>query len=965
MVQFRRVLPAALIALLLTGGCMSPSVVRNESGTTYGDIYVSYPRIAGRERLVSDRLEQEQWLAGQLSRVNESELGFDGSTELRNLLYTSAQVKAQFDPAFRAYSEQSNQASQAARANAAAEAAARQVRQAGLEQIATKLNRGDLTAEQANTEMAKLGVTLQPLPVGAAASAPAFPTLGSPTGALEKSFPGRALLDATTASSLAPPSGASAATTSLQGSPIDRFRDLVNIREEIRTARIENALDDAHDIAQNTLYRLTFDATIRPERDTSAFAIVEMTASVALDIPIEVANRIREAYQAEARTRVETFLTAVRQKLDGKECELQQEFRLAIDCAIGDLSARDQVYISSAFARLNLRPKPIQRDVGNRISLESIQLIRTLLVDGEAQRLERSLAGCYLTIARGARSAQPFFFRDYIALDNDLLISFAPVGIDDPEFTLTRQDLGCKTYSSMGDLAGSLTDKLYEASHIKTYAITPRESVQRLSEVAGNRSAREILLGVSAIAGSAGIGAALQQLKASDALYQAIRRQPVVVGLGNMSESDHRRASFGWIIGPQFQLSDSGDSARFRHLPKQQPISATISLPAWAGAVFLCTQRYWINDAGDRVTAPAKSTPADVVAVDKQRGLTCGDGSQALRVTLPQKTSTLLQAATVFDTQGRLPRTGVQQRLQLVEGEPAEILLTGENLWRGTEVFIGSQKADRVSLTPDMGGIHASFNRVSRPNGSVLRDGRADIVVFTSEGKAIAGTAVIFMAESLSAVASGSFARRIVAGEETSFDLSSKIVGYSVAEVFIGDPLNEAFSAKVSEVKVALDGRRVSFTLAVAALNGVKSGQLVNVSLKVKRTPSGSLIDIPVARNIVYFSDPKDARVGAAIAGKVLPLNLTLTFPSSVLEGFGGLASRRVGIAAMASTPSGERELLASTCQLSGNSCKVKVSASSEVAKEIALLKGSWRLILRFADSDVPELEPAAVDISK
>lgn len=48
-------------------------------------------------------------------------------------------------------------------------------------------------------------------------------------------------------------------------------------------------------------------------------------------------------------------------------------------------------------------------------------------------------------------------------------------------------------------------------------------------------------------------------------------------------------------------------------------------------------------------------------------------------------------------------------------GRPSEILIRGERLWRSTVVTLGSQRADLITVLPDMSGIIATFNCVERP----------------------------------------------------------------------------------------------------------------------------------------------------------------------------------------------------------------------------------------------------------
>jgi len=54
------------------------------------------------------------------------------------------------------------------------------------------------------------------------------------------------------------------------------FIDQIDFRDRIRNIKIENELDDRHDLVGNTLHRLKFDATIIPGSNTSASAWIEV-----------------------------------------------------------------------------------------------------------------------------------------------------------------------------------------------------------------------------------------------------------------------------------------------------------------------------------------------------------------------------------------------------------------------------------------------------------------------------------------------------------------------------------------------------------------------------------------------------------------------------------------------------------------------------------------------------------------
>jgi hypothetical protein len=63
----------------------------------------------------------------------------------------------------------------------------------------------------------------------------------------------------------------------LQPSPQDEFEDVVRYREAIRESLMAMQLDDRHDIAGNTIYRLNFRATIIPEPGARKVAVITVT----------------------------------------------------------------------------------------------------------------------------------------------------------------------------------------------------------------------------------------------------------------------------------------------------------------------------------------------------------------------------------------------------------------------------------------------------------------------------------------------------------------------------------------------------------------------------------------------------------------------------------------------------------------------------------------------------------------
>lgn len=82
-------------------------------------------------------------------------------------------------------------------------------------------------------------------------------------------------------------------------SAVDAFRDRQAYREEIRSAIIENQLDDRHDLKHTTLYKLKFDASVIPAVDHDAWGVVEITVAAPTD-RIQLDGGIRVALEERA-----------------------------------------------------------------------------------------------------------------------------------------------------------------------------------------------------------------------------------------------------------------------------------------------------------------------------------------------------------------------------------------------------------------------------------------------------------------------------------------------------------------------------------------------------------------------------------------------------------------------------------------------------------------------------------------
>jgi len=215
------------------------------------------------------------------------------------------------------------------------------------------------------------------------------------------------------------------------------------------------------------------------------------------------------------------------------------------------------------------------------------------------------------------------------------------------------------------------------------------------------------------------------------------RTEPLLVGYGNATGSvDSNSATrakgsvrFGWVI-------DAPDKMQ----PSLKTQLALVAVPAWTDHLDVKVTTGWLNRAGRRIGQPH---------------------SVRTEVRLPPDYGVL---DTIFRDQGWVtagPQIWDQEMDQsacVVDGRDTSILIPGVRLWRSATVTLGSQRADRIWVLPNMEGLIALFQPVrlslidsrSRPRAVVesgadgmnalggLELRRVKLRVWTSEGVAVA-----------------------------------------------------------------------------------------------------------------------------------------------------------------------------------------------------------------------------------
>lgn len=259
-------LSLAVIAAATCAGCASYSKL--DSGTTLGKIEVSGVRVSSRERMVNERLKRREFLESQLTAVqalSSTDFATDGGFSIRSVSGFGAGLGVSLDAGAAQLAKLGKERdAQRIRNQQEMDTKDQEILLALRDRLLADVKSGKTSLEEAKNIMAALTPTA---------------TSGSKASEVESPDPTTAAKWRTEISNLLksvadlPPGLQPAAG---KASPIDLFRDKLALLEEIRSEMAANELDDRHDLYGSTLVRLSVDATLIPDDDTSAWGVVEM-----------------------------------------------------------------------------------------------------------------------------------------------------------------------------------------------------------------------------------------------------------------------------------------------------------------------------------------------------------------------------------------------------------------------------------------------------------------------------------------------------------------------------------------------------------------------------------------------------------------------------------------------------------------------------------------------------------------
>jgi hypothetical protein len=258
---------------------------------------------------------------------------------------------------------------------------------------------------------------------------------------------------------------------------------------------------------------------------------------------------------------------------------------------------------------------------------------------------------------------------------------------------------------------------------IYAYSITPKNLAQRLSTASDTRDAIQALLNANFGVGGRDVSSLIETLQKKSIQSQAVQALPIVIGYGlaPVVEKKPHYTEFGWVIAPQIKIG-SGERS---HSDRQYALAAVVSVPSWWRSMNLEIETCWV------VRADLHKLKQDVSCGGE------GERPATHTVRLPGVISELSRKLGFeFVQEPWLDyRYPVDTPLRLEVGRPAQVLLTGGRIWRSTEVTLGAQKADEITVLPNMEGIIAKFRCVRRQYDK--DDDEKSIVpirVWTSEG---------------------------------------------------------------------------------------------------------------------------------------------------------------------------------------------------------------------------------------
>lgn len=468
---------------------------------------------------------------------------------------------------------------------------------------------------------------------------------------------------------------------SLSVTPINQFIDELAYRQRIRDQISLTRLDDTHDSFGYTLYKLQFDVTILPYENVNAWA----------KIGVEIAGNKDDDIGFDAiLSRYQTIFGNTLSRIDaGLVDDSLSNADLAFLTEKENYMISDNYQILSKQSQSQMRFEDLEVNIPQNDKSEIYKALRS----------ER----------KSEENAEKFYSKVLNILNFEHTIK----GIFE---VVPERGYPQLKFSQLGK--EKLRNQLEAKSGIAVYEVTPRESTQRIKDIAEFQKLRSLGGSASALIGNVGLEAMVQKVSARERLIHTILRKPVVLGYSNKySNNSGIKEDFGWIVGPIYKINENRKDADFWHVETQKTVSALISLPAWWNEINLTVKRDWIHP--DKLNSVAEKVATYTLQLPAHLG---NIGYPLARLG------------------GNIPRVDPKLKAENSIGTSmANVLIKGEFLWRDPVVTIGSVSSSSIQILPDMRGIIASFHDLSGLCKNNKKSCEQNVRVWTSVGNVDAG----------------------------------------------------------------------------------------------------------------------------------------------------------------------------------------------------------------------------------
>lgn len=281
-----------------------------------------------------------------------------------------------------------------------------------------------------------------------------------------------------------------------------------------------------------------------------------------------------------------------------------------------------------------------------------------------------------------------------------------------------------------GEVANCHLWKMPSAGQTRVVGVTPTEVAEQMpfSAYSDIRSAFSIALAGLFRGSVSSANAAFERASQELRRYETIARNPILVGfVGGDVASGAPSNSFGWVIGPRLETSTEGDAElRYRSAASHHAVTASLVAPATASRVTLRYRVFRIDECGRWIRASS---------IDE--AVRSGDrvDSRTITVQLPNSVETVAEAMLArSDPRATKPTLSPGQQWRMQAGERSGITILGAELWRNPQVYVDGQRATRVQILSDLGGLWAEFDKLEPLAGQSEETAFADLVVSTSRG---------------------------------------------------------------------------------------------------------------------------------------------------------------------------------------------------------------------------------------